>query len=105
VTFVAGIVLYLIAGALVAATTGAFGMAAAGAGMAGSTEQATIDMGELGTATVDGANSTVDLGELGRVEIDGDTATLTVDGQEVKVNIEQAQAAAETVAARAEATE
>ena len=47
------IVLYLIAAALVAATTGAFGLAATGAGIAASTEQTTIDLGELGNVTVD----------------------------------------------------
>jgi hypothetical protein len=103
VTFVAAIVLYLIAAALVAATTGAFGLAATGAGIASSTEQTTIDLGELGNVTVDADNQTVDMGELGRVEINGDTATVTVDGQEIQVNVEQAAAAAKKAAAAQQA--
>ena len=100
VTFVAAIVLYIVAAALVTATTGAFGLAATSAAMA-SSDQATVDLGELGTVTVDGNNSTVDLGELGRVEVDGDEATLTVDGQTVRVNTEQAAIAAKKAAAAA----
>jgi hypothetical protein len=86
-TFVAAIVLYLIAAALVTATTGAFGLAATGAAVA-ATEQATID-----------------LGELGRVDVNGDTATLTVDGQEVEMDLEAMQAQAEAAAAKAKAAE
>jgi hypothetical protein len=55
---------------------------------------ATLQLGDLGSVTVDGDNSTVDLGELGRVEVNGDTATVTVDGQQMQVNVEEAQAAA-----------
>lgn len=99
VTFVAAIVLYFIAITLVAATTGAFGLAATGAGVAASTGQTTVNLGELGNVTVDTDNQTVDMGELGRVEINGDTATVTVDGQEMQVNVEEAAAAAKKAAA------
>jgi hypothetical protein len=102
VTLVAAIVLNLLVGVVAGAITGAMGLAAGSALAADQLDQATINLGELGSVTVDGDNSTVDLGELGRVEVDGDTATLTVDGQEVEVNVEEATAAAEAAAAAAE---
>jgi hypothetical protein len=100
VTVLVAIGVYLVVGLLTATVAGTTGLAA-GAIAANGTSDATVDLGELGSVTVDGENSTVDLGELGRVEVNGDTATLTVDGQEVEVNVEQAQAAAEAAAARA----
>jgi len=104
VTVLVAIGVYLVVGLVTATVTGSMGLAA-GAVAADEIDQATINLGELGSVTVDGENSTVDLGELGRVEVDGDTATLTVDGQEVEVNVEEAQAAAEAAAARAQAGE
>jgi MFS family permease len=80
-----------------------YGSMALVTGAAVADERATIDLGELGNVTVDGANQTVDLGELGRVEIDGDTATVTVDGQTVEVDTAALEAQAE--AARAAAAE
>jgi hypothetical protein len=100
VTVLVAIGVYLVVGLVTAAVTGSMGLAA-GAVASEELDQATINLGELGSVTVDGENSTVDLGELGRVEVDGDTATLTVDGQEVEVNVEEAQATAEAAAARA----
>ena len=78
VTIVAAIVLYLVAAAVATAVTGTAGMTAGG--LAGNElAETSIDLGDLGSVTVDGANQTVDLGELGKVEINGDSATLTVD--------------------------
>lgn len=89
VTIVAAIVLYLVAGVVTAAITGGAGLA--GGGIAANDEVTThVDLGDLGSVTVDGANQTVDLGELGRVEISGGTAKLTVDGQEIEVPIDEA---------------
>jgi hypothetical protein len=98
VTIVAAIVLYIVVGMVTAAVSGTAGLAAA-AVAPGQADQATIDFGQMGSMTVDGENSTVDLGELGRVEMNGDTATLTVDGEEVEVNLKDAVAAAEAEAA------
>lgn len=102
VTILAAIVLYIVVGMVTGAIAGTTGLMA-GAVASDQLDQATIDLGELGSVTVDGENSTVDLGELGRVEVDGDTATLTVDGQEVEMDMAEVQAAAEAAAAEAEA--
>jgi len=101
-TVIAAIVVNIVVAAVAAAITGAFG-GATGALAANQLAETTMDLGELGTVTVDGENSTVDLGELGRVEMNGDTATLTVDGEEVEVDMAAVQAAAERAAAEAEA--
>lgn len=95
VTVVAAIVAYLVVGALAAAIAGV----GAGAGLASASDKATIDLGEYGNISVDGKNQTVDLGELGKVEMNGDTATLTVDGQQVEVKMDEAAAAAAASAA------
>ena len=104
VTVLVAIGLYLVIGIVTAAVAGTTGLAA-GAIAAEQVSETTVDLGELGTVTVDADNQTVDLGELGRVEINGDTATVTVDGQQVEVNVEEAQAAAEAAAAKAKAAE
>ena len=88
-------VMYMIAGAI----TASMFLASASAIAASDADTATVDLGQLGNIAVDGENSTVDLGELGRIEMNGDTATLTVDGEEVEVNLEEAVAAAEAEAA------
>jgi hypothetical protein len=100
-TVVAAIVLYIVVGVIRAAVTGTAGLAAGGVTPTELSET-TIDMGELGTVTVDANNQTVDLGELGKVEIDGNTATVTVDGQTVEVLMDEvtARATAEAAAAR-----
>jgi hypothetical protein len=102
VTILAAIVLYVVVGMVTTAVAGTTGLMA-GAVASDQLDQATINLGELGSVSVDGENSSVDLGELGKVEIDGDTATLTVDGQEVEMDMAEVQAAAEAAAAEAEA--
>jgi hypothetical protein len=84
VTIIAAIVLNIVIAAIIAAATGTAGMAAAMAG-------GEVTAGEFGTISSDGENGTIDLGELGKVEIDGDTATVTVDGQEMEVNIRETE--------------
>ena len=74
---------------------GADFMAMAGADIA----ETTVDLGELGSMTVDGENQIVDMGELGKVEINGDTATLTVDGQVIEVPVDEAAMRAAVAAA------
>ena len=103
VTIVAAIVVYLIIGAVTASITGAMSMGAAG--IAAADDTATIDLGELGTVNVDGENSTVDLGEMGKVEVNGDTATLTVDGESVKIDAAALEAQAQAAQAQVEAAQ
>ena len=98
VTIVAAIVVYIVIGTVTATITGSMMASAVTAGNAG-----TINLGELGSVSADGENSTVDLGALGKVEIEGDTARLTVDGQEVEVNVEALEAQAAALKAQAEA--
>lgn len=86
VTILAAIVLYIVVGMVTAAVSGTTGVAAS-AIAAGDVDRTTVDLGELGTISVDGANSTVDLGAFGRVEIDGDTATVTVDGEQIEIEV------------------
>jgi hypothetical protein len=85
-TVVAAIVVYLVIGLITATVTGSLFMASAGA-----------------MADNDVTNATIDMGELGQVELDGDTATLTVDGETVEMDMAEIQAAAERAAAEAEA--
>ena len=85
VTILAAIVLYIVVGAVTTAVGGTGGLASS----AIAADQTTVDLGELGAVAIDGDNQTIDLGELGRVAIDGDTATVTVDGQEVQVQVPQ----------------
>jgi hypothetical protein len=82
VTVLAAIGIYLVIGLITASVAGTASMATGA-----------IAADEMGEATID-------LGELGKVELDGDMATLTVDGEEVKVDLEQARAAAEAAEAR-----
>lgn len=89
VTVLVAILAYLVVGLVAATIVGVV----APAGLA-TADNATLNLGEYGNITVDGANQTVDLGELGKVEINGDTATVTVNGQEIEVPIDQAAAAA-----------
>lgn len=100
VTVIVAIVVNIVVGIIAAAITGAMGVAAMGAG---DLDEATINLGELGSVSVDGENSTVDLGEMGKVEMNGDTATLTVDGETVEMDMAEIQAAAERAAAQAKA--
>lgn len=86
VTVIAAIVVNIVVGIVAAAITGSMFMASAGA----------LASDELSDATVD-------LGELGKVELEGDNATLTVDGQQVEIDMAEIQAAAERAAAQAEA--
>jgi hypothetical protein len=100
VTIVAAIVVYIVMGTVTAAISGNMMASALTANDAG-----TINLGELGSVSVDGENSTVDLGALGKVEMDGDTATLTVDGQEVEVNVKALEAQAAALEAQAQAAQ
>ncbi len=94
VTIVAAIVLYIVVGMVTAAVAGTAGMTAGSLAGNDFAETTTVDLGELGSVTVDGDNQTVDLGDLGKVEINGDTATLTVDGQQTEVDEAALRAAA-----------
>jgi hypothetical protein len=99
VTALIALVVNFVVSMVVGAITASMFLASA----AFATADSTIDMGELGSVNVAGENSTVDMGELGRIEMNGDTATLTVDGQEVEVNVEELEAQAAALEARAEA--
>lgn len=101
VTIVAAIVLYIVVGTVTAAITGTMGLAAS-AVTVDELSETRVDLGELGSVTVDGENQTVDLGELGRVEMNGDTATLTIDGQKVEVDRAALEAQAEAARKAAE---
>jgi hypothetical protein len=93
VTVLVAIVAYIIVGALTAAITGATAVAT-GASIADRSEgTTTLDLGGLGNISVDGDNQTVDLGELGRIDVKGDTATLTVDGETIRMSVEELEAA------------
>lgn len=89
VTVLIGIVVNFIASMIVASMMGPAAMAGMAGGNAGG-DSATIDLGEYGTINVDGENQTIDMGEMGRIQIDGDTgeATINVDGEEVKIKVE-----------------
>jgi hypothetical protein len=93
VTVLVAIVAYFIVATVTAAITGATAMATGAAMAESSVGATTVNLGELGSVTVDGESQTVDLGDLGRVEINGDTATVTVDGQEVEVPVEALETA------------
>lgn len=89
-TVVIAIVVQIVVGLVAASLLATTGFAP---GMMGPTEltQGSVDLGEYGNITIDGASQTVDMGELGRIEIDGDTATVTVDGQAIDVRVDGAQ--------------
>jgi len=98
VTILAAIVLYFVVAMVTAAITGTATMAS-GAMAGADIAETTVDLGELGSMTVDGENQVVDMGELGKVEINGDTATLTVDGQVIEVPVDEAAMRAAIAAA------
>ena len=87
VTVLVAIGIYLVVGLVTAAVAGTTGLAAGA-----------IAADEL-------SETTVNLGELGTVEMNGETATLTVDGETVEVNMAEVQAAAEAAAAEAAAAQ
>lgn len=90
VTVLIALVINFVFSAIVGAILGAAALTGAvGSGTDGSSDNATIDLGEYGSIEVDGDQQNIDLGEMGQAKINTETGemTINVDGKEVKVTV------------------